>query len=287
MTSPKVRTVFDPATFTASHLVWDPASKRAAIIDPVLDFDPKSGRTSTISADALLAAVSQEGVQVDWILETHAHADHISAAQILKQKTGAKTVIGAQITATQKTFKRIFNLPELEEDGSQFDRLVKDGDRLPLGELSVEVLHTPGHTPACMTYVAGDAAFVGDTVFMPDYGTARCDFPGGDARALYHSIQRIFALPADTRLFLCHDYKAPGRAEFAWETTIAEQRANNLHVHDGVGEEAFVAMRQARDKELAKPVLILPAIQVNIRAGAFPEPEANGEVYLKLPVDVL
>lgn len=287
MTSPKVRTVFDPATFTATHLVWDPASKRAAVVDPVLDFDPKSGRTSTKSADALLAAIAEEGVQVDWILETHAHADHISAAPLLKLKTGARVVIGAQITDTQKTFKRVFNLPELAEDGSQFDRLVNDGDRLPLGELNIEVLHTPGHTPACMTYVVGDAAFVGDTVFMPDYGTARCDFPGGDARALYRSIQRIFALPANTRLFLCHDYKAPGRDGFSWETTIAEQRARNVHVHDGVSEEEFVTMRQARDKELAKPVLILPAIQVNIRAGAFPEPEDNGKVYLKLPIDVL
>lgn len=287
MPNPKVQTIFDPTTFTATHLVWDPATKRAAIIDPVLDFDPKAGRTSAKSADALLAAIAEEDVRVDWILETHAHADHLSAAPLLRQKTGAKVVIGAQITDTQKTFKRIFNLPELAEDGSQFDRLVRDGERLPLGDLSIEVLHTPGHTPACMTYVIGDAAFVGDTLFMPDYGSARCDFPGGDARALYRSIQRIFGLPPETRLFLCHDYMAPGREEFAWETTIAAQRAHNVHVHDGVSEEAFVAMRNARDRELTKPALLLPAIQVNIRAGAFPSPESNGSVYLKLPIDVL
>lgn len=287
MQSPTVTAFFDEATFTVTYLVVDQATKRGAIVDPVLDFDPKSGRTSRASADAVLAAVAAQGVSVDWILETHAHADHISAAPYLKEKLGAPIVIGAQITDVQKVFRPVFNLEGLATDGSQFDRLVSEGDVLPLGALRIEVWHTPGHTPACVTYRIGDAAFVGDTLFMPDYGTARADFPGGDAATLYRSIQRILALPPETRLFLCHDYKAPGRSEFAWETSVAEQRARNVHVHDGVTEEAFVTMRTARDKTLAMPVLLLPSIQVNVQAAALPAPEANGVRYLKLPVDAL
>ncbi len=284
---PRIRAFFDEPTFTASYLVWDEASRRAAIIDSVLDFEPKSGSTGTASAQAILDAAASEHLTIDWILETHAHADHISAAPFLKHATGAKTVIGAGITATQRVFKRVYNLPDLAEDGSQFDRLVKDGDALALGELEIKVMHTPGHTPACVSYLVGDAVFVGDTMFMPDYGTARTDFPGGDARALYHSIKRLLALPPETRLFLCHDYKGPGRDAYVWETNVAAQRAGNIHIHDGVTEEGFVAQRQARDKTLGKPALILPSIQVNIRAGELPAPEANGIRYLKLPLDAL
>jgi glyoxylase-like metal-dependent hydrolase (beta-lactamase superfamily II) len=284
---PRIRAFFDEPTFTASYLVWDEASRRAAIIDSVLDFEPKSGSTGTASAQAILDVAASEHLTIDWILETHAHADHISAAPFLKHATGANTVIGADITATQRVFKHVYNLPDLAEDGSQFDRLVKDGDALPLGELEIKVMHTPGHTPACVSYLVGDAVFVGDTMFMPDYGTARTDFPGGDARALYHSIKRLLALPPETRLFLCHDYKGPGRDAYVWETNVAAQRAGNIHIHDGVTEEGFVAQRQARDKTLGKPALILPSIQVNIRAGELPAPEANGIRYLKLPLDAL
>jgi glyoxylase-like metal-dependent hydrolase (beta-lactamase superfamily II) len=287
MANPKVRGFFDEPTFTVSYLVWDPATRRGAVIDSVLDFDTKSGRTGTRSAQALLDAAREERIVIDWILETHAHADHLSAAPFLKKQTNAPVVIGAHVKDVQGVFKKVFNLTDLAPDGSAFDRLVADGDKLKLGELEIEVLHTPGHTPACVSYRIGDAIFVGDTMFMPDYGTARTDFPGGDARALYRSIRRILALPPQTRVFLCHDYKAPGRDVFAWESTVAEQRARNVHIHDGVSEEDFVAMRTARDKTLEMPALILPSIQVNIRAGELPPPEENGVRYLKLPLDAL
>ena len=283
----KIQAFFDEATFTVTYLVSDPVTRSAAIVDPVLDYDPKSGRTATRAADAVLAAAKNEDLSIRWILETHAHADHLSAGAHLRAKTGAKIVIGEHITAVQTTFKSIFNQEDQSTDGSNFDRLVKDGERLPLGGLEIEVLFTPGHTPACVSYKVGDAVFVGDTLFMPDYGTARADFPGGNARELYRSIKRILALPPETRLFLCHDYKAPGRDTYVWETTVAEQRAKNIHIHDGITEDAFAAMRTARDKTLSMPVLILPSIQVNIRAGAFPPPEPNGTSYLKIPLNLL
>jgi glyoxylase-like metal-dependent hydrolase (beta-lactamase superfamily II) len=283
---PMVRAFFDEPTFTVSYLVWDPATKRGAIIDSVLDFDQKSGRTGTKSAEAILAAAKTEGVTIDWLLETHAHADHISAAPFLKQATGAPIVIGEHIKAVQKVFKNVFNLGYVAADGRPFDKLVADGETLKLGDLAVRVIHTPGHTPACVSYLIGDAVFVGDTIFMPDYGTARADFPGGDARTLYRSIQKLLALPDETRVFLCHDYKAPGRDAYVWETTIREEQAKNIHL-SGVAEDAFVAMREARDKTLAMPQLILPAIQVNIQAGELPPPEENGVRYLKLPINAL
>lgn len=282
---PEVRAFFHEPTFTVSYLVWDPASKRAAVIDAVLDFDAKSGRTGTHSAQQILDAAASEGLHIDWLLETHAHADHLSAAPFLKQATGAPIVIGERITTVQAVFKKVFNLDHIRTDGRPFDRLVKDGDILKLGGLAIEVLHTPGHTPACVTYVIGDAVFIGDTLFMPDYGTARCDFPGGDARTLYRSIRRILVMPPPTRLFMCHDYKAPGRETHAWETTVAEQRLHNVHIRDGVVEDDFVTMREARDKTLEMPALILPSIQVNICAGELPPPELNGVRYLKLPLD--
>lgn len=284
---PNIRAFFHEETFTVSYLVWDPATKRAAVIDSALDFDQKSGRTATHSAQAILDAARDEGLTIDWLLETHAHADHISAAPFLKQATGAPIVIGEHIKAVQKVFKGVFNLAYVTADGRPFDKLVADGEELGLGRLSIQVMHTPGHTPACVSYVIGDAVFVGDTIFMPDFGTARADFPGGDAHVLYQSIRRILALPPETRVFLCHDYKAPGRDAYAWETTIAAERAHNIHVHDGVTEEDFVAMREARDKTLAMPTLILPSIQVNIQAGQLPPPEENGLRYLKLPIDAL
>ncbi len=286
MTAPQVRAFFDEATFTVSYLVWSAATRRGAIIDSVLDFDPKSGRSSTRSAEAILAAAAEETVTIDWLLETHAHADHLSAAQFLKQKTGAQIVIGEGIKAVQKVFKDVFNLGYVTADGRPFDRLVGDGETLPLGDLAINVIHTPGHTPACVSYLIGDALFVGDTMFMPDYGTARADFPGGDARTLYRSIQKLFALPPETRVFLCHDYKAPTRDAYAWETTIGEEREKNIHLA-GVSEDEFVAMREARDKTLSMPTLILPSIQVNIQAGELPPAEDNGVRYLKLPIDAL
>lgn len=285
--APRIRAFFHEPTFTVSYLVSDRETATGAVIDPVLDFDQSSGRTSTKSADEILAAAADEGIDIVWILETHAHADHLSAAQHLKRRSGAKIVIGAGISTVQSVFRGIFNADEMPTDGRQFDRLVEDGERIALGSLEFEVMHTPGHTPACVTYRIGDAAFVGDTLFMPDYGTARADFPGGDARTLYRSIRRILALPPATRLFMCHDYKAPGRDHFAWETTVAEQRAHNRHVNEGVEEDAFVAMREARDRTLAMPQLILPSIQVNMRAGSMPPAEANGVAYLKLPVNRL
>lgn len=285
--NPLVHSFFHKPTFTASHLVVDPATRQAAVIDLVLDFDPKSGRTGTAFADEILAAAVGEGARITWILETHAHADHLTAAPYLKEKTGAEIAIGAEITRVQKVFKPIFNAVEMPTDGSQFDRLLRDGERFAIGRLAVEVMATPGHTPACVSFRIGDAVFVGDTLFMPDYGTARTDFPGGDARTLYRSIRRLLTLPPETRMFLCHDYGAAGRPDFAWATTVGEQRAKNLHVRDGVSEEEFVTLRQARDRTLEMPVLILPSIQVNMRAGRFPPAEANGTVYLKLPVNLL
>lgn len=285
--SPVVTTFFDPATFTATYVVHDPASRRAAVIDPVLDFTPRNARTSSKSADAVLAFIAEQGLQLAWLLETHAHADHLSAAHYLRERTGAPVVIGAAITRVQEHFAPLFGAADVVPDGRQFDRLVGEGDVLALGELDIRVLHTPGHTPACVSYLIGDAVFVGDTLFMPDYGTARCDFPGGSAPALYASIRKILDLPGETRMFVGHDYLPAGRSEYRWETSVAEQRAENVHIHDGVSEAEFVAMRQARDATLEAPLLILPSLQVNIRAGALPPPDANGQVYLRLPVNAL
>lgn len=283
-----VHTLFDEATFTATHVVHDPATGKAAIIDSVLDFDPASGHTSTVSADAVIAYVREQGLTVEWLLETHAHADHLSAAPYLQQQLGGTLAIGRHILTVQQVFGRIFNEgPRFARDGSQFDHLFDDGDRFMLGNIPAVALHVPGHTPADMAYVIGDAAFIGDTLFMPDYGTARADFPGGDARVLYRSVRRLLELPAQTRLFLCHDYKAPGRDTFVWQTTIGAQRTANVHIHDGVAEDDFVTMREARDATLGMPRLILPSIQVNIRGGHMPEPEDNGVSYLKLPLNAL
>jgi glyoxylase-like metal-dependent hydrolase (beta-lactamase superfamily II) len=287
MTSrPLVQGFFDEPTNTASYVVSDPATRACAIIDSVLDYDPAAGRTETTSADRLIAYVKQKELKLDWILETHVHADHLSAAPYIQDKLGGRLGIGEKITVVQNTFGKIFNAgTEFQRDGSQFDHLFKDGDTFRLGSLDGTAMHTPGHTPACMTYVIGDAAFIGDTLFMPDYGTARADFPGGDARQLYRSIRKVLSLPPETRLFLCHDYKAPGRQEYVWETTVAAERAHNVHVKDGVSEDEFVAMRTARDKELGAPKLIIPSIQVNMNAGHFPPPDKDGNVYLKVPVN--
>jgi glyoxylase-like metal-dependent hydrolase (beta-lactamase superfamily II) len=284
---PAIEAFFDEPTFTVTYLVSDPATGRAAIIDPVHDYDHKSGKASIGSADRVLDKAREGGLTIDWILETHAHADHLTAAPYLKSKTGAKVVIGEHIRAVLKIFTVVFNAPDVSETGSEFDRLVRDGERLGLGSLEIEVMHLPGHTPADVAYRIGDAVFVGDTIFMPDYGTARTDFPGGDAATLYRSIHRLLSLPGETRLFMCHDYKAPGRDRFAWESTVAEERARNVHVHDGVDEAAFVALRTKRDATLAAPVLLLPSVQVNIRAGNLPPPEANGVSYLKIPVRMI
>ena len=284
MTNPAIRAFFDEPTNTVSYLVWDPATKRGAVIDPVLDFDLPSGEADVRSAEAILAAAREEGVTVEWVLETHAHADHLSAAPFIKQETGAKIGIGEHIKDVQKIFRPMFMADDVKADGSDFDRLFSDGETVSLGELAVEVVHVPGHTPADLAYKIGDAVFVGDTPFMPDYGTARADFPGGDARQLYRSIRKLLSLPRETRLFLCHDYKAPGRDAYAWETTVGEQRDRSVHIHDGVSEEEFVAMREARDAGLAVPRLLLPSIQVNIRAGRFPEAEDNGVSYLRIPI---
>jgi glyoxylase-like metal-dependent hydrolase (beta-lactamase superfamily II) len=284
---PNVAAFFHKDTCTISYVVSDPRAKRAAIVDPVLDFDPKSGRTGTRFADTIIAAVRDRGLTVEWILETHAHADHLTAAPYLKHELGGRIGIGAHVTEVQVTFAKLFNLETgFATDGSQFDHLFDADETFAVGEVAGRALHTPGHTPACMTYVIGEAAYVGDTLFMPDFGTARCDFPGGDARTLYRSIQRLLSLPPETRLFMCHDY-APGGRPFRWETGVAEQRAENIHVRDGVDEDEFVRLRSERDATLEMPVLIIPAIQVNIRAGRLPEPEDNGVSYLKLPIDVL
>lgn len=284
---PIVTAFFDEPTFTYSYVIQDPDSNHCAIIDSVLDFDYASGKTATDSADAILRFIADQGLTVDWILETHVHADHLSAAPWLQQKTAARTGIGAHITTVQDTFGKAFNAgTEFARDGSQFDALFNDGDAIRIGNLEGKALHTPGHTPACMTYVFGDAAFVGDTLFMPDYGTARCDFPGGDARTLYQSIQKVFSLPDDTRLFMCHDYKAPGRDEYAYETTVSEERTQNIHVKTGISEADFVRMRTERDATLDMPRLILPSVQVNMRAGQMPPAEDNGQVYLKVPINL-
>ena len=281
---PEIEASFDEPTNTVSYLVWDAATKEAAVIDPVLQFDERSGEANVGAADAILQAADGLGLKIVRILETHAHADHLSAAPYVKQKTGAPVCIGEHIKDVQQIFRPVFNAMDVSGDGSEFDHLFKDGERFTLGTIDAEVLYTPGHTPACISYKIGDAVFVGDTMFMPDYGTARADFPGGDARALYRSIRRILSLPAETRLFMCHDYKAKGRDHYAWETTVGEERARNVHVREGVSEEEFVAMRTARDKTLSTPQLLLPSIQVNIRAGHFPPAEANGVRYLKVPL---
>lgn len=277
---------FDPATSTVTHLVADPATRRAAVIDSVLDFDPKSGRTSTRSADAVIARVRELGLAVDWLLETHAHADHLSAAPYLQQQLGGRIAIGEHIVAVQRVFKALFNAADMATDGRPFDHLFTDGETFAIGSLAARVMHTPGHTPACVSYAVGDDVFIGDTLFMPDYGSARCDFPGGDAATLYASARRLLALPDATRLHLCHDYPPDGR-DPCWVTTVAAQRTANLHLHDGVTEAAFVALRQARDRTLAMPVLLLPSIQVNVRAGHLPPAEDNGRRYLKIPLDAL
>jgi len=286
--SPVIQAFFDPATYTVSYVVHDPLTRRAAIIDSVLDYDPPSGRTSTASVDAILAHVAAHDLRVEWLLETHAHADHLSASPYLQTRLGGKIAIGEHIVAVQQTFGAAFNVgSDFHRDGSDFDQLFADGARFSIGDLPVTVLHVPGHTPACIAYVIGDAVFVGDTLFMPDYGTARADFPGGDARQLYHSLRRLLALPPETRLFMCHDYLPEGRTHYAWQSTVADERAHNIHVHDGIDEESYVAMRKSRDATLDVPVLILPSVQVNMRAGKLPPPEANGISYLKIPVNVL
>ena len=282
---PIVQGFFDPATNTVSYIVHDPATKAAAIIDPVLGFTARNARTSTVHADALLEVVQTQGLDLKYLLETHAHADHLSAAHYLRAQTGAPVMIGAHITDVQTIFAKLFEADDVACDGGAFDRLLGDGDVLPLGALDIQVLHTPGHTPACVTYVIGDAAFVGDTVFMPDYGTARADFPGGDATALYRSIRRVLDLPPETRLFTGHDYPPASRAGPAWEASVAQHRRSNIHVHDGVSETEFVAMRTKRDATLEAPALILPALQVNIRAGEMPPASIGGHVYLRLPVN--
>nr|WP_151975544.1 MBL fold metallo-hydrolase [Erythrobacter sp. EC-HK427] len=285
---PVVEAFFDEATFTVSYVVHDPATLEAAIIDSVLDYEPAAGRTSHASADAIIAYVTSNNLKVTWLIETHAHADHLSAAPYLQEKLGGNLAIGAQIVRVQEVFGKLFNAgTEFERDGSQFDHLFGDGDTFRIGAIEGIALHVPGHTPADMAFIIGDAAFVGDTMFMPDYGTARADFPGGDARQLFRSIHRLLELPDDTRLFMCHDYKAPGRDTYAWETTVKAQREGNVHVRDGVSEDEFVAMRTARDATLAMPTLIMPSVQVNIRGGHLPEPEDNGISYIKIPVNAV
>ncbi|MEA2936199.1 MAG: hypothetical protein QOD74_2845 [Variibacter sp.] len=283
--APRIRAFFDEPTNTVSYLVSDPSTQRAAVIDPVLDYDQASGEVDTRSVEKMLAAARDDHLTIDWALETHVHADHLSGSPYIKAKTGAKIGIGENIKEVQRIFRPVFDATDLKTDGSDFDVLFAEGARFRIGTLDVDVIYTPGHTPACITYRIGDAAFVGDTLFMPDYGTARADFPGGDAGHLYRSIRRILSLPEETRLFMCHDYKAPGRDEFAWETTVREERKKNVHVHEGITEEEFVAMRTKRDATLSTPRLLLPSIQVNMRAGRFPAAEANGVQYLKIPVN--
>lgn len=285
---PEIASFFDEQTFTVTYVVHDPATRDAAIIDSVLDFDPNSGRTSTGSADAVIDHVNSHNLKVIWLFETHAHADHFSAAPYLQERLGGKIAIGADINKVQQVFGKLFNAgTEFARDGSQFDRLFRDGDTFTIGTLPVTVLHVPGHTPACLAYIVGDAVFVGDTMFMPDYGTARADFPGGDARTLFRSLRRILSLPSETRLFMCHDYLPEGRSEYRWETTVAAERQGNIHAHDGITEDEFVMMREARDARLDMPRLILPSVQVNMRAGHLPPSDDNGIVYLKIPVNAV
>lgn len=285
--APQVQGFFDKATNTVSYIVHDPATREAAIVDPVLDYTPRNGRTNTASADALLEAVRDRGLDLRYLLETHAHADHLSASHYLREKTGAPVVIGAHIADVQAIFADLFEADDVARDGSAFDRLVEEGDVLPLGEFKIRILHTPGHTPACVSYSIGDAVFVGDTLFMPDYGTARADFPGGNAAALYRSIRKLLDLPAATRVFTGHDYPPASRGNPAWEASVAEHRRANIHVHDGIDEAAFVAMREARDATLEAPLLILPSLQVNIRAGQLPPATSGGHVYLLIPVNAI
>src|SRR6478672_10920682 len=282
--APVIRAFFDQPTNTISYLVADPVTRRAVVIDPVLDFDQRDGTVDIRSVEAILAAAKEAELTIEWVLETHAHADHLSGSPYVKAKTGARIGIGEHIKDVQRIFRPVFNATDLKTDGSDFDHLFRDGERFRIGGIEAEVLYTPGHTPADVTYKIADAAFVGDTLFMPDYGTARADFPGGDAHRLYRSIRRLMALPPQTRLFMCHDYKAPGRDRYAWETTVKEQREKNVHVKEGVSEDEFVAMRTARDATLSAPRLLLPSIQVNIRAGKFPPAESNGVHYLAIPV---
>lgn len=284
MPEASIQSFFDPDTFTVTHLVADPVTRRAAIIDSVLDYDPKSGRTSHASADRVMEQVRRAGLTLDWLLETHAHADHLSAAPYLKQRLGGQIAAGCRIREVQAVFKEIFNAKDMNTEGAEFDHLFEDGERFRIGELEVRVMHTPGHTPACLTFIVGQDAFIGDTLFMPDYGSARCDFPGGDAGTLYRSIQKILALAPDTRLYLCHDYP-PTTREPAWVASVAQQREENIHAHDGIGEAEFVAMRRARDRVLPMPTLMLPAVQVNLRAGRLPAAEDNGVSYLKIPIN--
>lgn len=285
--NPLIQAFFDEATWTVSYVVYDAPGGHCAVVDSVLDYDPKSGRTRTRSAQRVIDFVQSQGLTVAWILETHAHADHLSAAHYLREMLGGQIAIGRGITQVQTVFKGIFHLEsDFDTDGSQFDHLLRDGEAFRIGQLTARALAVPGHTPACMAYQVGDAVFVGDTLFMPDVGSARCDFPGGDAHALYQSVRRLLALPPETRLFMCHDYPPPGRAP-AWETTVAAQRAHNIHLHDGVTEDTFVGLRQRRDATLEMPVLILPSVQVNIRAGEMPPPESNGVSYLKIPINAL
>jgi glyoxylase-like metal-dependent hydrolase (beta-lactamase superfamily II) len=285
---PDVKCFFDEATFAASYVVHDPESKRAAIIDSVLDYEPASGRTASSAADALIAYVEERALTIDWLLETHVHADHLSAASYLQQRLGGKIAIGRDIVYVQQTFGDLFNASsDFKRDGSDFDHLFEDGDAFKIGTVDAMALHVPGHTPADLAYIIGGVVFTGDTLFMPDYGSARTDFPGGDARRLYRSIQRLLSLPEDTPMFLCHDYKAPARDQFVWQTTVGQQHRANIHVHDGVGEDEFVTMRKARDATLDMPRLILPSVQVNMRAGHLPKPEENGVRYLKIPLDAL
>ena len=281
---PQIRAFFDEPTNTVTYLVWDPETLRGVAIDPVLDFDPASGSVDDGSVAELLNAAEELSVAIEWVLETHIHADHLSGAPLIKARTGAKIGIGEHVREVQNIFRPIFGAEDVKAEGGDFDRLFKDGDRLDVGGISIEVIHTPGHTPACVSYKIGSAVFVGDTLFMPDYGTARTDFPGGCARQLYRSIRKLLSLPPETRLFMCHDYKAPGRDQFAWEATVGEERSSNKHVHDGVSEDEFVAMRLERDKALATPRLLIPSIQVNMRAGRFPPAEASGVRYLRIPV---
>ena len=288
MNTPTVQGFFDDTTNTISYVVWDPATEKAAVIDALLDFDQASGRTKTDSADRLIAFVREKGLEVEWVIDTHVHADHLTATPYVREQLGGQTGIGEHIATVQKVFGEIFNEGQaFHTDGSQFDHLFKDGETYRLGSIDAKAIHTPGHTPACMSHVIGDAVFVGDTIFMPDFGTARCDFPGGDAGTLYDSIQKLFALPDETRIFLCHDYKAPGRDDYVWETTIGEEKHSNKHVKQGTSREDFVKMRTERDATLSMPKLILPSVQINMRAGEMPPAEPNGKIYMKLPINAL